>query len=317
MKKKRLISIILIILLFALCLLLFWKNNSSQKSKISIENPEKISQIQFRVFKIPKEEYPSEKLESLLKCLEETVPVDSGKAKTLERGDDFTSVLLIYEDGSKDKFFFFKDHEKWYLETDDGVFYENAEFIEDYVTPGELQAQEPPVLRLYPDTLDIYASVFHEWETSDTEFETLYYRERYEKQGFSKEDSILKTEQKLSDRQKLFDYAEKEGFFPSEEEQDRLVEEAVLAIQETENYEECNELCQEYGFSLEDTVRMSKDSIVEEEIRDVIYRRKALEFMEGNDSIDGHVCEDLNEYYTLFLRTYVYEKSEWDSSSVF
>lgn len=173
-----------------------------------------------------------------------------------------------------------------------------------------MQEQSPPVLRFNPEMLDIYASLFHERETSDTEFETLCYRAVYEKEGFSKEDAILKTEQRLSERQKLFDYAKREGFFLSEEEQNRLVEEAISAIQETDNYEECNKLCLEYGFSLEDIVLMTKASIVEREISDLIYRRRALEFMEGNDSVNGHICENLNEYYTLFLRTYVYEKSE-------
>ncbi len=137
MKRKKII--IPVVLVIGLCLLLFWKSGEFYGQKVSIPNPEAISQIQLRTVKISREDYPSKKLDNLLKSIEDTVLVESGKNKRLERNDEFTSVLLIYEDGTKEKFFFFENDGKWYMETEQGILYENAEFIKDYVVPQKAQ----------------------------------------------------------------------------------------------------------------------------------------------------------------------------------
>lgn len=315
MKGKKIV--VPVILLIGLFLLLFWKSSKFQQAKVSIENPEKISQIQLRTARILREAYSSTKLDNLLKCLEKTVPVESEEKSGLERNEDFTSVLLIYEDGSKDKFFFFEDNGKWYMETDEGIFYENAEFIEDYAVPQKPQESSPAELLVNEEILDIYLTLLKKHETVDVEFEVLYHMAAYEKAGFSKEDAILKTEQKLTERWKLFDYAKRNGFFLSEDEQNKLVEEYVSNIQAADNYEEYNKICLQSGFSLEDIIRKMKVSILENEISSRFYHARELEFMEGNDTVNGQICENMNEYYKMFLQAYVYgeeqESQEYES----
>lgn len=315
MKGKKIV--ISVILLMGLCLLFFLKSSKSQQKKVSIENPEKISQIQLRTAKISKEDYSSKKFDNLLKCLEETVPVGSKKRSELERNEDFTSVLLIYEDGSKDKFFFFEDNGKWYMETDAGNFYENAEFIKDYAVPLKTEESSSVELFVNPEILDIYLTLLKEHKTVDMEFEVLYHVAAYEKEGFTKEDAILKTEQKLTERWKLFDYAKKNGFSLSEDEQERLVEEYISDIQAADNYEEYNGICLQSGFPLEDIIHKMKVPIVENEVSSRLYHARELEFMEGNDAVNGQTCENINEYYKMFLQAYVYgeeqESEEYES----
>ena len=53
-----------------------------------------------------------------LEGLEGVVPVDS--SEKLDRGDDFLSILLIYEDNEKDKFYFFEKGNERYMETGNG-----------------------------------------------------------------------------------------------------------------------------------------------------------------------------------------------------
>lgn len=205
MKRKKII--IPVVLVIGLCLLLFWKSGEFYGQKVSIPNPEAISQVQLRTAKISREDYPSEKLDNLLKSIEDAVPVESGKNKRLERNDEFTSVLLIYEDGTKEKFFFFENDGKWYMETEQGILYENAEFIKDYAVPQKTQESGPAVLTVNPEILEIYLTLLKENEISSR-----------------------------------------------------------------------------------------------------FYRARELEFMEGNDTVNGQVCGDIREYCQMFLQENVYGK---------
>ncbi len=305
---KGMKMIIPVVLVINLCVMLFFKSGEFYGPKVSIPNPEAISQIQLRTAKISREDYPSEKLDKLLKSIEDTVPVESGKNKGLERNDEFTSVLLIYEDGTKEKFFFFENDGKWYMETEQGILYENAEFIKDYAVPQKAQEAGPTVLTVNPEILEIYLTLLKENETVDREFEVLYHMAAYEKKGVPEKEAFQKAEQKLEKRQKLFEYAKKSGFFPSEGEQTEIVENYILAVKEAEGYDELEELCRQSQFSAEDILWTMKDSILENEISNRFYRARELEFMEGNDTVNGQVCGDIREYCQMFLQENVYGK---------
>lgn len=79
-----------------------WKVSGSTTG-ITIKDPENIVKYQLGTIrtKVIKKD-----LEEILEGLEGVVPVDS--SEKLDRGDDFLSILLIYEDNEKDKFYFLK-----------------------------------------------------------------------------------------------------------------------------------------------------------------------------------------------------------------
>jgi len=301
-------KIIIPVMVINLCVMLFFKSGEFYGPKVSIENPENISQIQLRTFKISREDYPSKKLDNLLKCIEATVPVKPEKDKGLERNEEFTSVLLIYEDGTKEKFFFFENDGKWYMETEQGILYENAEFIKDYGAPQKIQESHPPVLTVNPEILEIYLTLLKENETADKEFEILYHVAAYEKAGASEKEAFQKAEQILEERQKLFEYAKKSGFFPSEDEQTEIIEKYILTVKEADGYDEFEALCNQSQFSAEDILWTMKDSILEIEISNRFCHERELEFMEGNDTVNGQVCGDIRDYCQRFLQENVYGK---------
>jgi len=305
--KKRIVVICAIVLI-GLCLLFLRKNNESQQTSVSVENPEKITQIQFCTMRIPRKEYPSKKLEALFKYLEDTTPVESKIKNSLKRNEDFVSLLLIYGDGSKDKFFFFQDSGKWYMETDEGFFYENAEFIEDYITIQKLQEPESGELIVNPEVLEIYLTLLKEHKDEGAKFDALYQEAAYQKQGYSEEEAKQKAAQKIEERQNLFEYAKESGIYPSEDEQTEIIENYILDVKTADNYEEFEKLCMQSQFSVEDVLWAMKDSILENEISNRFYYARRQEFMEGNDTVEGQVCDDIREYCQMFLKEYVYRK---------
>lgn len=294
------------ILLFGLCLVYLVGNKHSEVQKVTIAHQENIAQIQLNTIRISVQDYSSAKLDSLLKCIQDADPIEQGKS--LQRNEDFMSVLFIYEDGSKEDFYFFEDDGAWYMEADDGKFYENAGFIEDYV--NHEKAEVTAAVTISKDMLGIYLELLKDEKASDLETEISYHVAAYQKSGDSLEEALEKTEQMLIKRWKLFNYAEEEGFFLSEEEQAELMENYLSAIKSADDHEEYETLCSQAGTSLENVISKMKYSILENEVSNRFYAARRLEFMEGNDTVEGQVYNNLKEYHNAFLQQYVYEKEQ-------
>lgn len=106
MKKYRsiLIGMIMTVIFITGC-------QKTMKS-IKIENPEKISKIQLNTIRTDKKEYSSTKFDNLIKDLKSVTPLNDTEAKKVTVNDDKMYISLIYEDGTKDIFSFFKENEK-------------------------------------------------------------------------------------------------------------------------------------------------------------------------------------------------------------
>ena len=78
------------ILLFGLCLVYLVGNKHSEVQKVTIAHQENIAQIQLNTIRISVQDYPSAKLDSLLKCIQDADPIEQGKS--LQRNEDFMSV---------------------------------------------------------------------------------------------------------------------------------------------------------------------------------------------------------------------------------
>lgn len=252
---------------FAGCLMLTGiQNTLGASSGIVIENPEQIVQLQVGTMRT---EVRQQELDKVLKGLQEVTLVDSQKQP--ERGDDFLSILLIYEDGHKDKFFFFEQDENWYMETGEGEVYGNAGFITDIIHVEEAGTDGGPVAYIGPEAVH----------------------------------SLISKDQS----QMLHEYAKKEGFYPTEEEVEQETEKYLSDFMESPDYEEYAKICEDSGYEFEELVRAQNDWILNSMVtfRDDNLRRR--EYMEGQDTIDGIVYENFSDYRRAFQNKYVYGKA--------
>ena len=205
---------------FAGCLMLTGiQNTLGASSGIVIENPEQIVQLQVGTMRT---EVRQQEFDKVLKGLQEVTLVDSQKQP--ERGDDFLSILLIYEDGHKDKFFFFEQDENWYMETGEGEVYGNAGFITDIIHVEEAGTDGGPVAYIGPEAVH----------------------------------SLISKDQS----QMLHEYAKKEGFYPTEEEVEQETEKYLSDFMESPDYEEYAKICEDSGYEFEELVRAQNDWIL-------------------------------------------------------
>ncbi len=214
-------------------------------------------------------EVRQQEFDKVLKGLQEVTLVDSQKQP--ERGDDFLSILLIYEDGHKDKFFFFEQDENWYMETGEGEVYGNAGFITDIIHVEETGTDGGPVAYIGPEAVH----------------------------------SLISKDQS----QMLHEYAKKEGFYPTEEEVEQETEKYLSDFMESPDYEEYAKICEDSGYEFEELVRAQNDWILNSMVTFRYDNLRRREYMEGQDTIDGIVYENFADYRKAFQNKYVYGKA--------
>lgn len=252
---------------FAGCLMLTGiQNTLGASSGIVIENPEQIVQLQVGTMRT---EVRQQELDKVLKGLQEVTLVDSQKQP--ERGDDFLSILLIYEDGHKDKFFFFEQDENWYMETGEGEVYGNAGFITDIIHVEEAGTDGGPVAYIGPEAVH----------------------------------SLISKDQS----QMLHEYAKKEGFYPTEEEVEQETEKYLSDFMESPDYEEYAKICEDSGYEFGDLIRTQNDWILNSMVIFRYDNLRRMEYMEGQDTIDDIVYENFADYRRAFQNKYVYGKA--------
>lgn len=239
---------------------------SGSTAGITIENPENIVKYQLGTVraKVIKKE-----LEEILEGLESVVPVTP--SEELERGDDFLSILLIYEDGRKDKFYFFEKENEWYMERGNGEFYRNADFITEIIHVVDVGADGTP---------------FADISTGGIR-------------------SLVNQDQ----NDKLHEYAKKEGFYPTEQELTEETEKYIADFKESPNYEEYEKICDITGYEFEDLLHSQNDWVLNLMIDTRFDNLRRIEYMEGVDTIDGVVYDTFSDYKTAFRNKYVYGKA--------
>ena len=125
MKKCKLIFMVVImtVTLFAGC--------QKDTQPIEIGKSDTISKIQLNTIRIDTKDYPSGKLDNLIKDLESATPLDKAETKSVAVNDKKMYISFIYKNDTKDIFAFFKDNGKWYLEHG-GNIYSNVDFVKEY-----------------------------------------------------------------------------------------------------------------------------------------------------------------------------------------
>lgn len=267
MKKKNIITTAALFL--SLCFLIGVKSEDVKANGIVIKNPDDIVQYQLGTMRM---DVRQEELEEILGGLETVIPADEESQKSLQRGDDFLAILLIHEDGKKDIFHFFKENEKWYMQTGDRELYENADFITDIINVVDVGADAHP----FAD---------------------------FSVQGVN---ALISQEQS----QMLHEYAKQEGFYPTEEELIQETEKYISDFQKSPNYEEYVKICSASGYEFEDLIRSQNDWVLNAMIIFRFDNRVRMEYMEGKDTIDGVVYDDFGYYQKAFRNKYVYQKEE-------
>ena len=263
-----------------------------------------ISAIQLNVFRIKDRKSSFQKITDGL----EQTAVPQNKADTIQKPEDYDVVSIIYKDGSKDIFYFFHQDDKWYLETPEGIVYQNADFITDvFESSKELEVQSVHIREPYEWQLELEK----ETEKYDTSFSfklKVYYN--INERAMTLEEAINDARQSIKTDIVLYQYALKEGYGLTEQEKQQALQEEIEQAKRAENYNEINEQYLAQGLTLEDSLKKQKESIAMSRATDRLYNAKYEEFRHGKDKIGNTVCETVTEYWNAFLMEELWPQME-------
>ena len=263
-----------------------------------------ISAIQLNVFRIKDRKSSFQKITDGL----EQTAVPQNKADTIQKPEDYDVVSIIYKDGSKDIFYFFHQDDKWYLETPEGIVYQNADFITDvFESSEELEVQSVHIREPYEWQLELEK----ETEKYDISFSfklKVYYN--INERAMTLEEAINDARQSIKTDIVLYQYALKEGYGLTEQEKQQALQEEIEQAKRAENYNEINEQYLAQGLTLEDSLKKQKESIAMSRATDKLYNAKYEEFRHGEDRIGDTVCENVTEYWNAFLMEELWPQME-------
>lgn len=299
-------------ILITTCIILSGCSSGKELSQIKISE-EKIAKFQMGSIRSKAEE--CKHLSDFIEDMEETVP-EKNQKKAPHRGEDYYPVSFIYEDETKDIFYFFPKGEKWYLETENGDVYGNADFILNYVDI-DFNVDVKREIRIDKDVLKRSLEIGKDFKTYDTKFSFAKdVINRMEITGDTEEEAISKVRKSSIDSRKIYEYAKKSGYEVSEKEVEERIKKILEDFNEQEDYPEYEAICKEYGTTMEECLEKSRDYIKEEMTKNKLSLETYKDFQNGKDKIKDKTYETPYEYSRAILDEVVYtEISDEDISS--
>ncbi|MDO4298810.1 MAG: hypothetical protein Q4C59_10125 [Lachnospiraceae bacterium] len=314
-----------------LCLfipLLAFSAAPAAKAELALPDAEAVTAVQINTLKCAADKWGKSWISNLLKALNKAIPVQTPSSEELKKGDWYDTLCLSYEDGTKDIFCFFIENDIWYMEDTDGIIYENADFITDYITQGyALLGSEKETAKTTPDTgypittLSAPSGDTLELDqlldTHDLRYHlTLKIRENIQS-GLSEETAVTNAREWLKNRFLLYQYALGEGCEPTEEDFRESLEFYITSLEQAENYDEIKPYFEEAGTTLRQFLKKSKEQYRVHLTIQNLYQNISEEFRNGNDQIGDKVCENIDEYWSTFLLDTVYPAMEAHDFSEF
>lgn len=104
-----------------------------------LPDKEEIEKIQLNAIRIDEKRADSfyEKVNDMKEGIEKTIPLSKWEALKHQTGENPYVVGFFYKDGTREFFDFHREGEEWFLKTEAGDVYANAEFIAEYAVPKE------------------------------------------------------------------------------------------------------------------------------------------------------------------------------------
>lgn len=275
----------------------------------NVELPEisEIETVQYNSIKIPVERLDTENIMDLIQDLESLQPL---RGDHTEKSAIYDTISLIYKDGSKDVFLFWKENDNWYVETLEGDIYENADFVQDYINYKEIDAEPDIIL---PDMFLI--KFFSDYGNGDN-YNVLPELTNCLIQGYSLEQAAEITEAKVMRDEILYQYAVIQNISPADEELQGYISNIIDGLRALPNYTDLENALTESGTNIEKEIEKRNQIIRKELSIQRLYNNKYDDFRCGRDTIEETVYWDFGSYWNAFVEKTVLTQQLSDTTDI-
>lgn len=302
MRKKYLLLVLFI------CNLLIC--NNINLLCLAAEESETVEFLQFNTSRIRAEHYGKKQMNKLLQHIKSLIP--SELSFDPDESDSSHDVIsFIYADGGRDVFCFFNIEDMWYMKDSEGLIYEKADFVTEYIQhyAGDFKLSYTP-----PD--EKLLGMSKEFEMLDERYQFAAEMNICLQRGESLETALISTRRKMLNEKMIFEYAVLNGYQISEEEAERMVDNKLKEIEKSVNYEEVLEKYNDAGITIEEFAGKNKNLWCISKTIEKVYQEKYNNYKHTDDTIGGVVCNTFDEYWNGFLTEVIRPAmSEYDFSS--
>lgn len=312
MKKKILLTCLVLQMVF-LCA---GCDSGEKEIALKYDDINEVAKIQLDSYKITPNEFGEDKVEGFMEKLEQAALIEDGKE--IVRGEDpesYEVYALIYNDGERDMFYFFKNEGEWYIETVQGTIFYGEDALHEIVHE-EVVDGGSGVIRVTEDEESIRKQI--ELKNSFEEESLEYYFAtnllQKELDGYTREIALEDVKMQMKQNYCLYNVLLEAGYEVTDEEIAEEIEEKLEYVKQAENYEEyyaeVGVIYEEVGTSLEEIMWKEKEGIRYNLLMEKLYAEKYEEFRLGNDSIGNETYDDFVSYYNAYMAEEILPLSE-------
>lgn len=214
-------------------------------------------------------------------------------------------ISLISKDGTRNIFEFVKVNDEYYIEVykDKNVkeVFKGANFIKEYIQRENISEVDKVSVEIPSNALlehesksDIFDETFFYEEMS------IYYEDIYK---INKQEADKLAENYIKEIKGLYEYAINNGYELSQDEKIMLINQQKEEIESAVNYGEVVDAYAKYGLDISSSINNRQEHIEKMGTIEKMRKEKYREFCFGNDSLDGVVYQNFEDYWSKFVST--------------
>lgn len=276
--------------------------------------PDQIQMIRFNTTSMSADKFEKDKILEFVQDLENTVQVENAEVSVPEDHNFHNVVTLIWENGQKETFCFHKLDDRWYMRDKDGIVYQNAEFICNYIEIVDVRQQSDVTIILnLPDT-----ELLAFWpgdELLDERYVFAVQMRTLLDSGITEQEAEETVRDRMLRDMQWYQYAVENGYQIDNEALQEYMKRYIEDIKNAQNCEEFTDRLDSLGMTVTQYMEKQKELYRISETIQYLYNSKYSEYQHGSDYIGETYCNDFIEYWNHFQMDVLQpEMSEYDFS---
>lgn len=301
--SKKFVSIIILIIIAFFGVYV----NSNEADKYVLPKVEDIEMMQINASKIKASDIGKDRIEYFVNNLHEIINNNNRvNYEFPDKEEKISDVIsLISKDGTRNIFEFVKVNDEYYIEVykDKNVkeVFKGANFIKEYIQRENISEVDKVSVEIPSNALlehesksDIFDETFFYEEMS------IYYEDIYK---INKQEADKLAENYIKEIKGLYEYAINNGYELSQDEKIMLVNQQKEEIESAVNYGEVVDAYAKYGLDISSSINNRQEHIEKMGTIEKMRKEKYREFCFGNDSLDGVVYQNFEDYWSKFVST--------------
>lgn len=329
---KKIIKICVPIILFMVLVIGFFGYFFIKPPKaIKVPNQNDIYAFEYSGLK-SKASGVKEQIHQMLDGLKTVEPMNRMEARTIQRRAsidysttnyyDYIPIVFYYgKDKKAQTFYFFGHKHKWYMQTENGDTYKNADFIaklwgdntvsaDDYDKDQKTKLYATEGMSISPLS-DAMIQVMKESTTFGVTYEYVNEVEELMQSGFTQKEAMENAKETLLTQEKIYQYAYRHRYKLSNKQKAELKEGSFFVNDKTPGYKDLKQKEKENGLS--DEILEKKGATLWNKSNIIMNFQMEIyqQFKDGKaELINGKEAWAMDEYYTNYLLYKVFPESK-------